>query len=71
MLKKAKLKWYLVPVLIGVLTLGLFAPAPVWAGPPPGSIAPDVSIPDTAWVLHTIPSEYRGHVVQLFFWQST
>ncbi len=57
-------------VRIGALVL-LLAPALLWAWPQPGDPAPNVSIVDTAWVSHTIPAEYRGHVVQLFFWQST
>jgi len=53
------------------LALVLLAPALIWAWPQPGDPAPNVTIPDTAWVTHTLPSEYRGQVVQLFFWQST
>lgn len=33
-----------------------------------GQAAPDWSIPDTAWVNHTL-SQYRGQVVLLNFWQ--
>lgn len=33
-----------------------------------GQAAPDWSMPDTAWVNHTL-SQYRGQVVLLNFWQ--
>ncbi len=33
-----------------------------------GDQAPDFSIPDTAWVNHSL-SEWRGKVVLLEFWQ--
>ncbi len=46
-------------------------PAMVMAWPQPGDPAPSVTLPDTAGVMHSIPSEYTGHVVQLLFWQST
>ncbi|MEO0079944.1 MAG: hypothetical protein ABIK44_04645 [candidate division WOR-3 bacterium] len=49
----------------------LLLPALLFAWPQPGEPAPNVSIPDTAWVSHTIPSEYHGQVIQLFFWRST
>ena len=34
-----------------------------------GQQAPDFSLPDTAWVNHSL-SEFRGKVVHLLFWQS-
>ncbi len=46
-------------------------PAMVMAWPQPGDPAPSATLPDTAYVSHTIPSEYAGHVLHLFFWQST
>lgn len=46
-------------------------PAMVMAWPQPGDPAPTVSLPDTAYVVHVIPGDYAGHVIQLFFWQST
>jgi hypothetical protein len=52
------------------LGLLLLVPTLLLAWPQPGEPAPIVTIPDTAWVTHSIPEEYRGHVVQLFFWQS-
>ncbi|MEN9979398.1 MAG: hypothetical protein ABIK38_03520 [candidate division WOR-3 bacterium] len=54
-----------------ILLLVLTAPVLLWAWPQPGDPAPNISVPDTAWQTHTIPAEYRGHVIQLFFWQST
>jgi hypothetical protein len=45
-------------------------PAVLAAQPQPGQPAPDFSVADTAWNTHQL-SEYRGKVVQLFFWQST
>jgi peroxiredoxin len=46
-------------------------PAMTMGWPQPGDSAPSFTLPDTADVTHTIPSEYVGHVVHLFFWQST
>jgi len=46
-------------------------PAMVAAWPQQGEPAPSVTLPDTALVSHTIPGDYAGHVLQLFFWQST
>ena len=46
-------------------------PAIAVAWPQPGDPAPSVTLPDTAGVMHTIPSEYVGHVTHLLFWQST
>lgn len=55
-----------------ILALGLLlGTSLLMAWPQPGQPAPSVSLPDTAWVTQTIPDEYRGHVIQLFFWQST
>jgi len=45
-------------------------PAMVMAWPQPGDPAPTVTLPDTAGVTHTIPSEYAGHVIHLIFWDS-
>ncbi len=58
-------------VKAGALAVLLSAPAIIWAWPQAGDPAPDVSVPDTTWAVHAIPSEYRGNVVQLFFWRST
>jgi hypothetical protein len=52
---------------LSVLTL---APALLMAWPQVGTPAPDFTLPDTAYVNHSL-SDYRGSVVQLFFWQST
>ena len=46
-------------------------PAMVMAWPQPGTPAPSITLPDTAYVTHTIPGDYAGHVCHLFFWQST
>jgi hypothetical protein len=46
-------------------------PAMLMAGPGPGDFAPSVTLPDTANVNHVVPGDYAGHVLQLFFWQST
>ena len=48
----------------------LLVPAILSAWPQPGTQAPDFTIPDTAYVNHSL-SDYRGQVVQLMFWQST
>lgn len=40
------------------------------AQPRPGDPAPDFSLPDTAWVNHSLYDWY-GKVVLLNFWQST
>ena len=55
-----------------MLALSLLAlvPAVLMAWPQPGDQAPDFTLPDTAYVNHSL-SDYRGSVVQLFFWQST
>ncbi len=56
-----------------MLILALFAisltPALVAAYPPPGTPAPDFSLPDSAGNYHYL-SDYRGKVVMLNFWQS-
>ena len=57
-------------LFLAAASLLLLVPALVMAGPAPGSPAPDFTLPDTAGINHTL-SSYRGHVVQLFFWQST
>ena len=46
-------------------------PAIMMAGPGPGDPAPSFTVPDTAYVSHTVPGDYAGKVLQLFFWQST
>lgn len=51
---------------VGVLAL---VPALLMAWPQPGEQAPDFTVADTAWEAHNL-SDYRGKVVQLFFWQS-
>ncbi|MEO0085857.1 MAG: hypothetical protein ABIK37_04425 [candidate division WOR-3 bacterium] len=53
------------------LSVLVLAPALLFGWPQPGTQAPSVYIADTAWVSHLIPDEYRGNVIQLFFWQST
>jgi hypothetical protein len=45
-------------------------PAALMAGPGPGDPAPPFVLPDTAGVMHAFPSDYAGHVVQLFFWET-
>jgi len=40
------------------------------AWPHQGEQAPSITLPDTAGIMHSVPSEYVGRVVQLFFWQS-
>lgn len=49
----------------------LLGSALVMAWPQPGEPAPSVTLPDTAWVTHTLPGEYRGSVILLNFWQSS
>ena len=46
-------------------------PAMLMAYPHAGDPAPAFTLPDTANVMHSFPTEYAGHVIQLFFWQST
>jgi hypothetical protein len=53
--------------LIGLLAM---APALLVAGPNIGDPAPNFALPDTALVNHQL-AEYRGKVVQIFFWYST
>jgi hypothetical protein len=45
-------------------------PVVVMAWPQPGDMAPPMNLPDTANVMHMFPTEYAGHVVQLFFWET-
>lgn len=56
-----------------LLTMVVLAaiPAMLMAWPQAGTPAPSVTLPDTAYVTHTIPGDYAGKVIQLFFWQST
>jgi peroxiredoxin len=51
---------------IGILAI---APMLLFAGPNVGDPAPNFTLPDTALVNHQL-SEYRGKVVQVFFWYS-
>ena len=57
--------------LLLALVVLVAIPAMVVAWPGPGDPAPSVTMPDTANVSHTIPGDYAGSVLQLFFWQST
>jgi len=57
--------------LLPVIALLAATPGLMLAGPNPGDPAPRVTLPDTAWSPHVIPDDYRGHVMLLFFWQST
>jgi peroxiredoxin len=45
-------------------------PATVMAWPQPGDPAPSVMLSDTALVPHTIPGDYAGQILHLFFWKS-
>jgi len=45
-------------------------PALVVAWPQPNDPAPSFTAPDTADVMHTVPGDYVGDVLQLFFWSS-
>ena len=54
---------------VALLVLGLAAIAPMWAGPQIGDLAPNFTLPDTAYVNHQLV-DYRGQVVMLFFWAS-
>ena len=57
-------------ILLAMVVLAAI-PAMIMAYPLPGDPAPSITLPDTAYVMHTIPGDYAGHVIQLFFWQST
>jgi len=57
-------------ILLAMVVLAAI-PAMVMAYPQPGDPAPSFTLPDTAYVTHTIPGDYAGHVLQFFFWQST
>jgi hypothetical protein len=57
-------------ILLAVVVLAAI-PAMLMAWPQAGTPAPGFTLPDTANVMHTFPTEYAGHVIQLFFWQST
>jgi len=52
------------------LTILALAPAILMAWPQVGEVAPDFTLPDTAYVNHSL-SDYRGSVLMLNFWQST
>jgi hypothetical protein len=45
-------------------------PAMVLAGPGIGTLAPNFTLPDTAYVNHSL-YDYSGKVVVMLFWQST
>jgi len=51
-----------------LLTMLALAPTAALAVLNVGDQAPNFSIPDTAWVNHTL-AEYRGKVVLIQFWQ--
>ncbi len=51
-----------------LLTMLALAPTAALAVLNVGDQAPNFSIPDTAWVNHSL-SEYRGKVVLIQFWQ--
>jgi hypothetical protein len=57
-------------ILLALVILAA-VPAMIMAWPQPGEAAPSISLPDTAGVMHTVPSDYAHHVVHLFFWYST
>ncbi|OYD15315.1 hypothetical protein CH330_01855 [candidate division WOR-3 bacterium JGI_Cruoil_03_51_56] len=58
-------------VFIAVVCALVLSPGLVLAYPPqPGDSAPDFTLPDTAYVNHSL-SDYLGKVVLLNFWQST
>ena len=52
------------------LSVLALAPAILMAWPQVGEVAPDFTLPDTAYVNHSL-SDYRGSVLMLNFWQST
>jgi hypothetical protein len=52
-----------------LLALALLVPGIAQARLQVGNNAPDFTIPDTAWVNHSL-SQYRGQVVLLMFWQA-
>ena len=52
-----------------LLALALLVPGIAQARLQVGNTAPDFTIPDTAWVNHSL-SQYRGQVVLLMFWQA-
>jgi hypothetical protein len=52
-----------------MLGLALLLPDLAQARLQVGNQAPDFTIPDTAWVNHSL-SQYRGQVVLLMFWQA-
>jgi peroxiredoxin len=56
-------------VFLAALAVLLLAPALLMAYPAVGDLAPNFTIPDTAWVNHSL-SDYRGKVVQILFWSS-
>jgi hypothetical protein len=53
-----------IPLVIFGLACNAFIPTP-----DVGHKAPNFSLPDTAWVNHSL-TEFRGKVVVLNFWQS-
>jgi len=52
------------------LAVLVIMPAVAMAWPQPGDPAPSVMLPDTALVPHTIPGDYTGQILHLFFWKS-
>lgn len=55
--------------LLALVGLLAFLPATALAVLRVGDPAPDFTLPDTAWVNHSL-TELRGKVVVLLFWQS-
>jgi hypothetical protein len=53
--------------LVGLLAL---LPAIALAGPQVGQVAPNFTLPDTAYVNRQL-SDFRGQVVFIMFWAST
>lgn len=51
------------------LIILMLAPALLMAYPAVGDPAPNFTIPDTAWVNHSL-TDYHGKVIQLLFWDS-
>jgi hypothetical protein len=57
-------------LLVALCALAVIPSALIATPPGAGDPAPNFTLPDTAYVNHSL-SDYRGKVVQLFFWQST
>jgi len=56
-------------VLLAALAVLALTPALLMAYPAVGTHAPNFTIPDTAWVNHSL-TDYQGKVVMLLFWDS-